>query len=171
MDALAASGESVSLLGHVIEAGDEQRVVYDNHLDLRLERLTMRRRVAILISGRGSNMTALIEAARATDFPAEIAVVVPTRTMPRASPRPARRIFRRGDRKPAVRQGPRRLREGAADRAGSAQCRPGLPCGLHAAVHDRVRAALARAHAEHPPLAAAVRFPASIRTDRRCRPA
>lgn len=36
----------------------------------------MRRRVAILISGRGSNMTALIEAARAQDFPAEIAVVV-----------------------------------------------------------------------------------------------
>jgi phosphoribosylglycinamide formyltransferase-1 len=36
----------------------------------------MRRRVAILISGRGSNMTALIEAARAADFPAEISVVV-----------------------------------------------------------------------------------------------
>jgi phosphoribosylglycinamide formyltransferase-1 len=36
----------------------------------------MRRRVAILISGRGSNMTALIEAARAHDFPAEICVVV-----------------------------------------------------------------------------------------------
>jgi phosphoribosylglycinamide formyltransferase 1 len=36
----------------------------------------MRRRVAILISGRGSNMTALIEAARVQDFPAEISVVV-----------------------------------------------------------------------------------------------
>jgi phosphoribosylglycinamide formyltransferase 1 len=36
----------------------------------------MRRRVAILISGRGSNMTALIEAARSPDFPAEISVVV-----------------------------------------------------------------------------------------------
>ena len=37
----------------------------------------MRRRVrsAILISGRGSNMAALIEAARAPDFPAEIALV------------------------------------------------------------------------------------------------
>src|SRR5262245_39814524 len=32
----------------------------------------MKRRVAILISGRGSNMAALIEAARAKDFPAEI---------------------------------------------------------------------------------------------------
>jgi phosphoribosylglycinamide formyltransferase-1 len=35
-----------------------------------------RRRVAILISGRGSNMAALIEAAQAPDFPAEIALVV-----------------------------------------------------------------------------------------------
>ncbi len=33
-------------------------------------------RTAILISGRGSNMAALIEAARAPDFPAEIALVV-----------------------------------------------------------------------------------------------
>jgi phosphoribosylglycinamide formyltransferase-1 len=36
----------------------------------------MKRRVAILISGRGSNMTALISAARAADFPATIALVV-----------------------------------------------------------------------------------------------
>jgi phosphoribosylglycinamide formyltransferase-1 len=33
-------------------------------------------KVGILISGRGSNMAALIEAARGTDYPAEIAVVV-----------------------------------------------------------------------------------------------
>ncbi|KJC50929.1 phosphoribosylglycinamide formyltransferase [Bradyrhizobium sp. LTSP885] len=39
----------------------------------------MKRRVAILISGRGSNMAALIEAAKAPDFPAEIAVVVSNR--------------------------------------------------------------------------------------------
>jgi phosphoribosylglycinamide formyltransferase-1 len=39
----------------------------------------MKRRVAILISGRGSNMAALIEAARAKDFPAEIALVVSNR--------------------------------------------------------------------------------------------
>jgi len=35
-----------------------------------------RRRVGILISGRGSNMAALIEAARAPDYPAEIALVI-----------------------------------------------------------------------------------------------
>src|SRR4051794_37349503 len=39
----------------------------------------MKRRVAILISGRGSNMTALVEAARARDFPAEIVVVISNR--------------------------------------------------------------------------------------------
>jgi phosphoribosylglycinamide formyltransferase-1 len=38
-----------------------------------------RRRVAILISGRGSNMLSLLEAAGATGFPAEIAVVVSNR--------------------------------------------------------------------------------------------
>jgi phosphoribosylglycinamide formyltransferase-1 len=36
----------------------------------------IRKRVAILISGRGSNMTALIGAAKAPDYPAEIALVV-----------------------------------------------------------------------------------------------
>jgi phosphoribosylglycinamide formyltransferase-1 len=35
-----------------------------------------RKRVAILISGRGSNMRSLVEAARSPDFPAEIALVV-----------------------------------------------------------------------------------------------
>lgn len=35
-----------------------------------------RKRVAILISGRGSNMAALLEAAKAPDYPAEIALVV-----------------------------------------------------------------------------------------------
>jgi phosphoribosylglycinamide formyltransferase-1 len=39
----------------------------------------MKRRVAILISGRGSNMAALIEAATADDFPAEIVVVISNR--------------------------------------------------------------------------------------------
>ncbi len=38
-----------------------------------------RKRVAVLISGRGSNMAALIEAAKVKDFPAEIALVVSNR--------------------------------------------------------------------------------------------
>jgi phosphoribosylglycinamide formyltransferase-1 len=40
----------------------------------------MKRRVAILISGRGSNMAALIQAAAAEDFPAQIVVVVANRS-------------------------------------------------------------------------------------------
>ncbi|MDE8346304.1 MAG: phosphoribosylglycinamide formyltransferase [Acidocella sp.] len=36
----------------------------------------MKPRVAVLCSGRGSNMTALITAARAPDYPAEIALVI-----------------------------------------------------------------------------------------------
>src|SRR6478735_11462931 len=39
----------------------------------------MKRRVANLISGRGSNMAALIDAAKAPDFPAEIVTVISNR--------------------------------------------------------------------------------------------
>jgi len=38
-----------------------------------------RKRVAVLISGRGSNMAALIEATKAADYPAEIALVLSNR--------------------------------------------------------------------------------------------
>jgi phosphoribosylglycinamide formyltransferase-1 len=38
-----------------------------------------KKRVAVLISGRGSNMTALIEAAKEKDYPAEIVLVVSNR--------------------------------------------------------------------------------------------
>jgi phosphoribosylglycinamide formyltransferase-1 len=39
-----------------------------------------RKRVAVLISGRGSNMVSLIEAAKASDYPAEIALVISNRS-------------------------------------------------------------------------------------------
>jgi phosphoribosylglycinamide formyltransferase-1 len=39
----------------------------------------MKRRTAILISGRGSNMAALVAAAKSTDFPAEIVAVISNR--------------------------------------------------------------------------------------------
>jgi phosphoribosylglycinamide formyltransferase 1 len=38
--------------------------------------LAMKKRVGILISGRGSNMMALVQAARAAEYPAEIATVI-----------------------------------------------------------------------------------------------
>src|ERR1700730_9501335 len=38
-----------------------------------------RKRVAVIISGRGSNMAALIAAAEAPDYPAEIAIVIADR--------------------------------------------------------------------------------------------
>jgi phosphoribosylglycinamide formyltransferase 1 len=39
----------------------------------------MKKRVGILISGRGSNMMALIDAARASGYPAEVAIVISNR--------------------------------------------------------------------------------------------
>ena len=41
--------------------------------------MSARKRVAVLISGRGSNMAALIAAAKGSDFPAEIALVASNR--------------------------------------------------------------------------------------------
>jgi phosphoribosylglycinamide formyltransferase 1 len=41
--------------------------------------MTAKKRLAILISGRGSNMMALVEAARAPDYPADIAAIVASR--------------------------------------------------------------------------------------------
>lgn len=41
--------------------------------------MSPRKRVAVLVSGRGSNMSALIEAAKAPDYPARIALVLSNR--------------------------------------------------------------------------------------------
>jgi phosphoribosylglycinamide formyltransferase 1 len=41
--------------------------------------MTSRKRAALLVSGRGANMTALIAAAKRADYPAEIALVLSNR--------------------------------------------------------------------------------------------
>ena len=82
----------------------------------------MRRRAAILISGRGSNMAALIEAARSPGYPAEIALVAvePARCAG-AAPRGGRRHPDVGGRPPRIRRRPRGARGG--DRRGAARGR------------------------------------------------
>jgi folate-dependent phosphoribosylglycinamide formyltransferase PurN len=59
----------------------------------------MKRRVAILISGRGSNMAALIRAAGAEDFPAEIALVISNRADAPGRKKPEPAAFRRSSSK------------------------------------------------------------------------
>ena len=117
----------------------------------------MKRRVAILISGRGSNMAALIEAAKAAGFSG--------RDRRRDfQPRRCRSGWRRRRRaafRPSSSRASRsartaRLRGGAAAGAGREECRADLPWRIHAAVHGRIRAALVRQDAQHPSLAAAV---------------
>ena len=70
-----------------------------------------RKRVAVLISGRGSNMAALIEAAKDKNYPAEIVLVVSNRPDAGGLARRARRRHcHRGRRSHDIRQGSRRLR-------------------------------------------------------------
>ena len=70
--ALTEAGETVREVG-VIERAPTRR----SRLHGRPRREPMAKlKVGILISGRGSNMAALIEAAKAADYPAEIALVV-----------------------------------------------------------------------------------------------
>ena len=73
---LNAAGETVVQIGRLsAQSGDEQD-------PLRRETRAVtapRKRVAILISGRGSNMQALVAAARTSDYPAEIVAVISNR--------------------------------------------------------------------------------------------
>ena len=99
-----------------------------------------RKRVAVLISGRGSNMAALIEAAKDKNYPAEIALVLSNRPDAGGLGTRARGRHRhRGRRSCRVRQGPRRVRARAAGGAGQAPHRSRLPRRLHAAAHARLR--------------------------------
>src|SRR5215217_1366906 len=89
-----------------------------------------RKRVAVLISGRGSNMQALLEAAKDEEYPAEIWLVVSNR--PDAAGLDHAREARR------ARGRPHRHR---------------LPRRLHAAVDALVREAMGGAAPQHPPRA------------------
>jgi phosphoribosylglycinamide formyltransferase-1 len=56
-----------------------RRALYVPDISISPGELMPKKRVAVLISGRGSNMAALIEAAKAPDYPAEIALVLSNR--------------------------------------------------------------------------------------------
>jgi phosphoribosylglycinamide formyltransferase 1 len=73
---LERRGERVVRLGHV--TGKSAGVSYRGRLALRVK-VVARKRVAVLISGRGANMAALIAAARNPDYPAEITLVLSNR--------------------------------------------------------------------------------------------
>ncbi len=115
----------------------------------------MKPRVAILISGRGSNMAALIEAAAAPNYPAEIALVVSNRVdagglgIAREAGI-ATSIFANRD------FADRRAQEKAINEALQAhRVEIVLPCRLHAAAHPVSGRRLGGADAEHPPKPAA----------------
>ena len=76
-DVLTAEGETACRASarSVAVPPDGCRVAYSGRLDLRLTAWRAPR-TAVLISGRGTNMAALIAAAAAPDYPAEIALVV-----------------------------------------------------------------------------------------------
>ena len=73
---LTTHGEKVVPLGEVIAAEAGSAVAFAGRLDLVVAAAMTKKRVAVLISGRGSNMVALIEAAQGKDYPAEIALVL-----------------------------------------------------------------------------------------------
>ena len=115
-----------------------------------------RKRVAILISGRGSNMAALIEAAQAPDYPAEIALVLSNV----ADAGGLARARDAGIATAVVDHKPFGKDREAFDRALDATLeahRIEIVClaGFMRAAHAWFVAALERPHDQHPPLAAA----------------
>jgi folate-dependent phosphoribosylglycinamide formyltransferase PurN len=80
----------------------------------------MKRRTAILISGRGSNMAALIDAAKAADFPAEIVAVISNRADAPGLERAEAGV-------PASRS--KASRSARTAKRSSAPCRPSSPAG------------------------------------------
>ncbi len=66
---LTDAGESVHEVGAIESAPNDEADCVVDHAENAMAKL----KVGILISGRGSNMAALIEAAQDADYPAEIA--------------------------------------------------------------------------------------------------
>ena len=94
----------------------------------------MRRRAAVLISGRGSNMAALLAAAQTPDYPAEIVLVLSNRpdaggldVAAAAASRPPRSIIARFGRDRAAHEA--RDRGGARRGAGSNSSASPATCG------------------------------------------
>ena len=132
----------------------------------------MKRRVAILISGRGSNMAALIEAAKAPDFPAEIVAVISNRAdaggLEKAAASGVPTVVIESKPFGKDRAGFEAVLQRALERK---EYRTDLPWRIHAAVHCRIRAALVRQDAQHPSLAAAVLSGPRSAWPGACRPA
>ncbi len=164
--ALAAAGETVLRLGEIVPRRRRSRSRDAITGKLRSRRMTARKRVAILISGRGSNMAALIEAAGEPDYPAEIALVV-SEPAGCGGPRPRAARRHRRPRSSTTARSPRakpsRRRSTASSR--SRPHRHRLPRRLHAHADGGVRRALARPDAQHPPVA-----PAGLQGARHARP-
>ena len=102
-------------------------------------------------------MAALIEAAKAKDFPAEIVVVISNKADAGGLAKAKRAALRplTIESKPFGKD--RAAFEAALQSAlDQHQSRSDLPRRIHAAVHGRIRAALVRPDAQHPSLAAAV---------------
>ena len=177
MIAVVAAGQAAQVAAVLQEAGETVDADRPHRAAPRRRRhlsrharamTTPRKRVAILISGRGSNMAALIEAAGDRDYPG----------------RDRRRHLRQG-RTPAASPSPRR--KGIADAASSRAAtiaskdahdaaidaaldalrrRDRLPRRLHAAADAALRRELAGPDDQHPPLAAAALSRASTPIER-----
>ena len=116
---LKREGETVVQLGEVVAAAKGSRAsTYSGAARPAWLTTMARKRVAVLISGRGSNMVALIEAAKDPAYPAEIVARGFQRSrLRRGLQRAAAAGIATAVVDHRIRQGPRGLRARAAERA------------------------------------------------------